>query len=144
VFVTKRDRFVGVMLCRSRNILCESIEYAVLKITKDFEEKLPIKPRQIVTDNDVFRAGQFIKKKYEEKGYLLAEVKAERVESKVPGNIILKFVVKDGPKVQIKNLTFKGNKAIKEKKLKSKFKTKETGWRAAIMRRTSIASISIP
>jgi outer membrane protein insertion porin family len=131
VFVIKEtDSSASLLLQVEEYPFCESIEYAGLKKikAKDFEEKLPVKQRQIVTDNDVFRAGQFIKKKYEEKGYLLAEVKAERVESKVPGNVILKFVVKEGPKVRIKNVTFKGNKAIKEKKLKSKFKTKENRW----------------
>jgi outer membrane protein insertion porin family len=131
VFVTKEtDSSASLLLQVEEYPFCESIEYAGLKKikAKDFEEKLPIKQRQIVTDNDVFRAEQVIKKKYEEKGYLLAEVKAERVESKVPGNVVLKFVVKEGPKVQIKNVTFKGNVAIKEKKLKSKFKTKENRW----------------
>jgi outer membrane protein insertion porin family len=131
VFVTKEtDSSASLLLQVEEYPFCESIEYAGLKKikAKDFEEKLPIKQRQIVTDNDVFRTEQYIKKKHEEKGYLLAGVKAERVASKVPGNVVLKFVVKEGPKVQIKTVTFKGNKAIKEKKLKSKFKTKENRW----------------
>jgi outer membrane protein insertion porin family len=131
VFVTKEtDSSASLLLQLEEFPFCESIEYAGFKKIKpkDFEEKLPIKQRQIVTDNDVFRTEQYIKKKYEEKGHLLAVVKAEYVDSKVPGNTILKFVVKEGPKVQIKNVTFKGNKELKEKKLKSKFKTKANRW----------------
>ena len=131
VFVAQEtDTSATLLLQLDEFPFCEAIEYAGLKKikAKDFEEKLPIKVRQIVTDNDVFRTEQFIKKQYAEKGYLLAEVKAVRVASRVPGNTILKFVVTEGPKVQIKQIKFKGNVAIKEKKLKSKFKTREDRW----------------
>lgn len=109
---------------------CESIEYVGCKKfkAKDFEEKMPIKARQIVSDNDVFRGQQCIKEMYAKKGYLLADVAVERVPSKVPGNVVLKFVITEGARVKIRNITFKGNKGVKESKLKGKFKTKESRW----------------
>ncbi|MBN2036528.1 MAG: outer membrane protein assembly factor BamA [Chitinispirillaceae bacterium] len=124
------DTAASLVIALAEFPLLESVEYAGMKKlkSKDLEEKLPVKVRQILTDNDVFRTRQYIKKQYEEKGYLLAEINAEQIASKVPGNVILKFTVKEGPKVQIKSISFKGNKAIKEKKLKSKFKTKEDRW----------------
>jgi outer membrane protein insertion porin family len=109
---------------------CESIEYVGNKKLKqkDLEEKIPVKKGQIVTDNTVFRAQTHIKNLYEKKGYLLAEVTPTRVPSKVPGNVIIKFVIKEGVKVQVKNIAIKGCKEVREKTLKGKFKTKEARW----------------
>jgi outer membrane protein insertion porin family len=109
---------------------CESIEYSGNKKLKqkDLEEKLPIKKGQIVTDNTLFRAQAHIKSLYAKKGYLLADIAVNKVPSRIPGNVHIKFVIKEGSKVQIKNITFKGNKDVKESKLKGKFKSKEVRW----------------
>ena len=131
IFVSaETDSTASLLLKLDEFPLCEGIEFVGLKKLKqkDIEEKFPIKRGQVVSDNAVFRAQTHIAEQYEKKGYLLADVSVEKVASKVPGNVTLKFVVKEGPKVQIKNITFKGNKAIKESKLKGKFKTKENRW----------------
>ncbi|MBN1130902.1 MAG: outer membrane protein assembly factor BamA [Chitinispirillaceae bacterium] len=131
VLVAREDDSSASLVIRVEEYpFCESIEYAGLKKIKqkDLEEKFPVKVRQMVTDNQVFLAEQHIKKQYEKKGYLLAEITTERIDSKVPGNVILKFSVREGPRVQVKNVTFKGNHEVKEKKLKSKLKTKEDRW----------------
>jgi outer membrane protein insertion porin family len=110
--------------------LCEAIEFAGLKKIKqkDIEEKFPVRRGQVASDNAVFRAQEAIKEQCAKKGFLLAEVSVDRIASKVPGNVILKFVVKEGPKVQIRHIAFKGNRAFTEGKLRGKFKTKLHHW----------------
>jgi outer membrane protein insertion porin family len=131
VLVTaETDSSVALLIKVDEFPFCEDIEYPGLKKLKqkDLEEKMPIKRGQIVSDNAVFRAQSHIKESYAKKGYLLAEVTVERNPSKIPGNIFLKFIIKEGQKVQIKNISFKGNKEIASSKLKGKFKTKENRW----------------
>ena len=124
------DSSVSLLIKLDEFPLCESIQYVgFTKLKqKDFEEKLPVKRGQIISDNTVFRAQSYIKEEYEKKGYLLAEVSVESAASKIPGNVILKFTAKEGQKVQIKHITFKGNREVSSSKLKGKFKTKESRW----------------
>jgi outer membrane protein insertion porin family len=131
IFVTaETDSGVSLLIKLEEYPLCESIEYAGLAKLKqkDLEEKLPLKRGQIISDDAVFRAQSHIKEEYAKKGYLLADVSVERVASKIPGNMILKFIVKEGQKVQIRHISFKGNNAVSSSKLKGKFKTKESRW----------------
>jgi outer membrane protein insertion porin family len=110
--------------------LCEAIEFAGIKKLKqkDIEEKFPFKVRQVVSDNALFKARRSIQEQYADKGYLLADVSVDKIRSKVPGNVIFKFIVKEGEKVSIKSITFKGNKEVTSGKLRKKFKTKENRW----------------
>jgi outer membrane protein insertion porin family len=130
-FVTaETDSSASLLLKFEEFPLCEGIEFSGLKKVKqkDFEEKFPFKVRQIVSDDALFRAGKLIEEQYAKKGYLLAAVSIEKVQSKVPGNIIFKFVVKEGERVSIRGIVFKGNKEVTSGKLKGKFKTKESRW----------------
>ncbi len=95
---------------------------------KDFEEKTTVKRGQILTDAAVFDEKQRILALYEEKGYNLAEITPELIPTKVPGNVILKLSIREGPRVRIKSIVFKGNREVKESKLARKLKTKESRW----------------
>jgi outer membrane protein insertion porin family len=131
VYITaENDSSASLLMKIDEFPLCESIEYIGFKKLKqkDLDEKFPVKTGRIVSDNAIFRAQSFIKEQYAKKGYLLAKVTVERAASKIPGNVILKFVVQEGQKVQIKTITFSGNKEVSSSKLKSKFKTKENRW----------------
>ncbi|MBN1758164.1 MAG: outer membrane protein assembly factor BamA [Chitinispirillaceae bacterium] len=110
--------------------ICESVEYHGNKKIKkkDLEEKSTIKKGQILTDAAVFDEKKLILSMHAEKGYNLAEVKPEIIPTKIPGNVILKFTIKEGPKVKIKTIVFHGNKEVKTAKLERKFKTKESRW----------------
>jgi outer membrane protein insertion porin family len=110
--------------------LCEGIEFSGIKKLKqkDIEEKLPFKVREIVSDNALFKARREIERLYAEKGYLLAEVSIKKTRTKVPGNMVYTFIVREGEKVSIKSITFKGNREISSGKLKKKLKTKENRW----------------
>jgi outer membrane protein insertion porin family len=131
VFVTaETDSSASLLIKFDEFPLCEGVEYIGFKKLKqkDIEEKLPVKRGHVVSDNTLFRAQNIIKEQYAKKGYLLAEVSIEKSASKVPGNVILKFAVKEGQRVSIKNISFKGNREVTSSKLKGKFKTKENRW----------------
>lgn len=86
---------------------------------KDIKKKLGIFISQTVSPTRIKRAKRKIKDLYAEEGYRAAEVeitsyKAEDKENRV----ILKIKIDEGPKVKIKKITFHGNKAFSEGKLR--------------------------
>ena len=105
----------------------ESIEFSGNKKIKqkDFEEKMTLKKGLVASDALLFDNIAIMSKQYSQKGYLLADVADTCIPTKVPGNVIVKFTIKENVKVMVKRITFSGNIDIKEGKLKSKFKTKE-------------------
>ena len=130
-YVTNETDSAITLLCKvTENPIVEAVEISGNKKLKrkDLEEKMTVKKGQVAGDALIFDNVAIIKKLYAQKGYLLAEVTPETVPAKVPGNVIVRFKVKDNEKVVVKRITFKGNVAIKESKLKSKFKTKEKKW----------------
>jgi outer membrane protein insertion porin family len=127
-YVTKEADSTASLLCKIVEFpVLEALEYSGNKKLKqkDFEEKMTVKKGQVLSDALLFDNVNIIKKLYAQKGYLLAEITPALVPTKVPGNVIAKFSIKEGAKVIVKQVTFKGNVDIKESKLKSKFKTKE-------------------
>jgi outer membrane protein insertion porin family len=96
---------------------------------KDLEEKLEFYRGQVISPRDVQKAEQKLKKLYEEKGYLLAEIDPEVRPSEVEGRVILRLNIKEGNKVQIKKIRFHGNEAFSDKKLRKQMKdTKQDGF----------------
>ena len=127
-FVTKEnDSAASLLLKVSEYPTIESMEFSGNKKLKqkDFEEKLTMKKGMILSDALLFDNVAIIKKLYSQKGYLLAEVNPEPIPTQIPGNVLVKFKIEDGPKVVVRKIFFKGNTAFKEGKLKSNFKTKE-------------------
>lgn len=110
--------------------VCDAVEFTGNKKikTKELEDAITVRTGRVMSDELVQENTRIIKGLYEEKGYLLAEIKSSITNSKVPGNGILKFTIDEGSRVRIKRVTFMGNEAIKSKKLKRKFKTKEDRW----------------
>ncbi|MBD3346034.1 MAG: outer membrane protein assembly factor BamA [Chitinivibrionales bacterium] len=121
------DSTVSLVLQVKEYPIIESIEYAGNKKLKenDFEEVLTISSGQALSNSLEYESIQALKDLYAEKGYMLADVSCERIETKAPGRIIAKFKINEGQKVRVKEITFKGNEAFKESKLKRKFKTNE-------------------
>lgn len=96
------------------------------KIRNDeIEKALTVAEGRTLSDVKIHENKRAIKDLYAEKGFLRAEVEVDTIPTKVPGNVIAKFKIKEGPKVRVAQITFKGNDAIDEAKLKRKFKTKE-------------------
>jgi outer membrane protein insertion porin family len=127
-FVTKESDSAASLLLRvSENHTCEVIEFSGNKKVgkKDLEEKMTLKKGAELSDALLFDNVNIIRKLYAQKGYLLVDIKPEVIPTKIPGNVLVKFRISDGPKVVVRKITFTGNTAIKEGKLKFKFKTKE-------------------
>jgi len=125
--LTETDSAASLVLRVEENPVCESIEYAGLKKLKqkDIEEKIKLKRGMVISESFLHDNIVIIKNLYAEEGFLLAEISTELIKTTVPGNVIAKFTVKEGKKVRIKEIVFSGNEALKDKKIKRKFKTKE-------------------
>lgn len=66
---------------------------------------------------------------YREKGYLLAEVTPERGALDEDQQAVLLFRIVEGPKVNLKRITFHGNTTIPDGKLRKQMEnTKQDGW----------------
>jgi outer membrane protein insertion porin family len=117
------------------SLLLKVVEFPILesfdivgakKISKeDVEKVVTLKKGQALSSSSVFETVRKIQKVYAEKGYLMADVALDTTHAIIPGNVIAKFRIKEGSKVEVKQVTFKGNSSFKESKLKGKFKTKE-------------------
>jgi outer membrane protein insertion porin family len=127
-FVTREaDSSASLLLRVTEYPVCEVIEFSGNKKLKpkDFEEKMTLKKGMELSDALLFDNVIIIRNLYDKKGYLLVDIKTDIIPTKIPGNVLVKFKINDGPKVVVRKITFTGNAAIKEGKLKAKFKTKE-------------------
>ncbi|MFQ5864920.1 MAG: outer membrane protein assembly factor BamA [bacterium] len=96
---------------------------------KDLEKELDFYRGQVISPLEMKRAQKKIKKLYAEKGYLLAEVEPKIRETGQNRRVTLRLKINEGNKVQIERITFHGNKAFKDKKLRKQLKkTKENGF----------------
>lgn len=130
LILNESDSSASLKLVVVENPICESIEYSgnkKLKV-KDFSEKITLKKGQILTDLILHKNEKILRDLYTEKGYNLVEIKTEKIETKIPGNVIVKFDIKENSKVKIKHIAFTGNSQVKSSKLLKKFKTKEDRW----------------
>lgn len=130
LITNENDSSASLKMKVVENPICESIEFSGNKKLKekDFEEKLTLKKGQILSNVALFNNVQILQKLYSEKGYNLAEIKPEQIETRIPGNVIVKFTIKENDRVRIKDILFNGNDQIKSSKLLRKFKTKEHRW----------------
>ncbi|HAJ79302.1 MAG TPA: outer membrane protein assembly factor BamA [Fibrobacteres bacterium] len=132
------DMYVTAETDSAVSLLCKVTEYPMIEAIdfsgnkkfkrKELEEKMTLKKGQILSDALVFDNVNIFKKLYEQKGYLLIDITSELLQTRIPGNVAVKFKISENEKVMIKSVSFKGNVDIKESKLKSKFKTKEKKW----------------
>jgi len=96
---------------------------------KKLVEKMTLFEGRLVSPSEVKNNIERLKKHYAEKGYLLAEIEPQ--ETPVPddpGLVDLKLTIKEGEKVRIGAITFEGNKAFPDKKLRKKMSTKQKGF----------------
>jgi len=108
----------------------DKIEYAGNKKLKkkDLEKELDLFKGQVVSPGDLAKARRKLKKVYEKKGYLLAEIEA-KTEPADTGRVNLKLNIAEGSKVQIKAISFIGNVAFADGKLRKQLKkTKQDSW----------------
>ncbi len=130
-FVTdETDSTATLLLKVVENPVCDAIEFYGFKKLKEkeLEEKITLQKGLIVSDASIHENISILKDAYAEEGFLLADITFELIESKVPGNVIVKITIKEGKKVRVKQITLHGTKAFKIKRLKRKLKTKEKRW----------------
>lgn len=95
---------------------------------KDLKEKLPLLTGSPVRPSDIERSKQTIITFYKDKGYLLASVDVER-EITDEGHVKLNFVVDRGRKVEVEDITVRGNEAVSDRRIKRQMKeTDEDKW----------------
>lgn len=104
------------------------------KLKKDeVEDLLSFYRAQVISPTVIARAHTKLKEKYQEKGYLLAEIDIKTIPAETEGRVIVKINIDEGEKVQIKNINFHGNESFSDKKLRKQMKEtkQDTWWRGA-------------
>ena len=87
-------------------------------------EAMEVKPNSIYSVKDLQKSVKKVKKLYADDGYYLAEVETETVKrSDTELNVVVK--IKEGQKVLIRKISFDGNKAFSDRKLKKAMETSE-------------------
>ncbi len=95
---------------------------------KDLEKELTFFKGQIISPRESARTSRKLKKFYEDKGYLLAEIQTELTPAGIDDQVNLLVKIQEGNKVQIKSISFHGNTAFDDGKLRKQLKgTKPNG-----------------
>lgn len=97
----------------------------------ELKDKLDFKNGQQATASTIDAAVRMIRKYYHEKGYWNAKVNVrQEVDTTSVNRVIVTFVVERGKKVRVKEITFEGNQAFDDARLRKKgFKeTKRRLW----------------
>jgi len=95
---------------------------------KELEKEIDLFKGQVLSPGDLAKVRRKLKKGYEKKGYLLAEIEAT-TEPADTGRVNLKLKIAEGNKVQIKAINLDGNLAFNDGKLRKQMKkTKQDSW----------------
>jgi outer membrane protein insertion porin family len=106
-----------------------TIRITGLKKSKEKEilKETELKKGAMVTDNLVVTTKNYITKKYKDKGYLKTKVNIATRKDSIDNSIVdMSIYVDKGKRIKIKDISFTGNEAISDKKLRGSMKnTKE-------------------
>ncbi len=108
------------------------VEYTFSGVKKgharDLKDEVPLLTGSPVRPSDIERSKHAIKSFYKDKGYLLATADVER-EITEEGHVKLNFVVNRGQKVEVEEITVRGNEAVSDRRIKRQMKeTDEDRW----------------
>jgi len=108
------------------------ISQVVISGNKEMEEKeikdvLTVSPNTILNTEEVQRSVENIRKLYKEKGLYETRVTA-RLEYPKPEKVNVRFEIKEGFKVYVKEILFEGNSFFSDKDLRKVISTSEKGW----------------
>lgn len=95
---------------------------------EELRETALLKPYEILDHSKIREAIEKLQKMYEEKGFFLAKITYRLVPIQETGNVTLYIDVAENDKVQVKKITFLGNRNLSSTKLKSAMVTKEGGF----------------
>ncbi|MBN2418621.1 MAG: outer membrane protein assembly factor BamA, partial [Deltaproteobacteria bacterium] len=91
-------------------------------------EEIGIKKYSVLNRNEVKQSINRLLEFYRNDGYYNVEIKGQIKDLQDENEVILTYVIKEGEKVYIKNIQFKGNKVFDSDDLKDIMLTKEKGW----------------
>ncbi len=94
---------------------------------KDLAEVITIKENSILNPAAVSAAAEAIKTLYRSKGYYNTEVDAN-ISYPTPETAAVRFVIDEGEKIYIKEISFEGNKTFDNGDLEDVIETSEKGW----------------
>jgi len=95
---------------------------------KELEKKELLKLHRHISDAALHKSKRTLSEMYADKGYHLAEIEAAVINTSVPGNAIVRYDIKEGPRVKIRSIVFNGNEDVSQKWLEKRFKTKSNRW----------------
>ncbi|NOZ21588.1 MAG: outer membrane protein assembly factor BamA [Planctomycetes bacterium] len=98
----------------------KKIKEAKLREASDLKEGSFVSPYSIIS------ARRRIVDKYKEEGFQFAEVDSKREET--DGQVTVTFVIAEGPRLRIRKVSIKGNKAFSRRQLMGKIKTRRRVW----------------
>ncbi len=90
-------------------------------------EELGLKPYSILNRNEVRQSINRLLEFYKNDGYYNVEIN-EKIKELPDNEVTLTYVIKEGEKVLISSIEFKGNKVFKSRKLKKEMLTKKKSW----------------
>ena len=131
VFVEEADGGVAVIFAIREYPRLGEVEFEGNKAIKDknLRKTAGFIRGEVLRPQARVRAEQAIRDAYHEKGHNLAQVSAEIGRTDDEGRVPLTFRIKEGPKVNLKRITFKGNETFSNRKLRKQMKeTKQDGW----------------
>ncbi|MBM4255235.1 MAG: outer membrane protein assembly factor BamA [Deltaproteobacteria bacterium] len=98
----------------------------------EIENKLKVHPRTILNPVRIRRGVEEVKKEYEKKGHLDADI-TYRTEQQESGDVILTFTVTENERIKIKDLLFEGNKALSATQLSAIIQTRKRNFLSRFM-----------
>jgi outer membrane protein insertion porin family len=133
IFVTERTasgiRFL-IEVEEQPRILEYRLENIKRSQRRDLEELLVLTPGTVITEATIGQAKNTIRRFYKEKGfwYTTVETRTEEVQGSAD-RVRLIFDIDPGEKLEVKDITFNGNEAFSDRKLRKKMKPlKEDAW----------------
>ena len=91
---------------------------------EDLRKELEVKPFQILDPEVLRKSARKLESKYADKGYFLAEASGRTVEA--PDNQVdVVFDIVEHAKVEVRRITFQGNRALSDAELKASIATQE-------------------
>jgi len=124
--ISEKQTGEGVYLC-VRVLEYPRLEFVEMvggkKIGKDdLEDAIDLNKGQVLRPSDPVRLRRKLQGLCEEKGYLLTDISVEIREGEKEGLASLYVRVHEGKKVKIKRISFEGNSAFSDKKLRKRLK----------------------
>ncbi|NBC19075.1 MAG: outer membrane protein assembly factor BamA [Bacteroidetes bacterium] len=113
--------FLAIRVKEEPRLKSYSFENVKRRHRDELKKKVPLLSGTRVRPADLERSKQVIREFYEEKGYLLAEVEANRTVTE-DNALEIEFSVDRGAKVEVEDIIVRGNQEVSDRKIRRKMK----------------------